>query len=445
MPKDSEGSHKHGRTHLSRRLSALLIIAPAVFMLVLAVQQHRSSVQASHAGISPSTNVIYAADVNQNPVTNESTIGRRSPKYIGSSNDIRDQLALLADKIERLESRGKGTSTVGQMGDFTAELYKLRRQLAIANEQVNQIVNEQQWVERTVAALSDGVCLIEGEYIFVDPETGQPLRYIRVQTEQDVFADGVSGPLVSAKHNDTDAEALLPLSTAGKGQLLAVRYTGTGFLIRKSGYIVTNRHVAKPWTIATEYESIIAAGYKAKHCRFRAFFPKQQIPFSLKIIADSQADDIALLHADLGQANIPILPCHVTNDNTQNDIENSSALRVGQTVIVLGYPTGFDMLLAKMSQDDLEQIVGTEGVSFDEMVENMAKRGLIEPVATRGMCGRVGSGKIIYDAPTTIGGSGAPVLGPSGEVVGINTALLKGFSGTNFGVPIDRALRLLKY
>ena len=60
------------------------------------------------------------------------------------------------------------------------------------------------------------------------------------------------------------------------------------------------------------------------------------------------------------------------------------------------------------------------------------------------MCGRVSEDKIIYDAPTAIGGSGGPVIGLDGKVVAINTALLRGFAGTNFGIPIQLGLQLLE-
>ena len=50
--------------------------------------------------------------------------------------------------------------------------------------------------------------------------------------------------------------------------------------------------------------------------------------------------------------------------------------------------------------------------------------------------------KLVYDAQTAIGGSGGPVLGSNGKVVAINTALLKGFAGSNFGIPITRAIEL---
>ena len=48
---------------------------------------------------------------------------------------------------------------------------------------------------------------------------------------------------------------------------------------------------------------------------------------------------------------------------------------------------------------------------MDEIALTMAQQGVIWPVGTRGMCGRVSEDKIIYDAPTAIGGSGGPVIG----------------------------------
>ena len=138
--------------------------------------------------------------------------------------------------------------------------------------------------------------------------------------------------------------------------------------------------------------------------------------------------------ADLRGQAIPVLPCET----------DPSKLRVGQTLVVLGYPTGFDMLLARLGQGELDEIMGDPPVSFDALAHNLAQRGMIQPVATRGMCGRIGRGRVVYDAATAIGASGAPVLNVDGKVVAINTALMKGFAGTNFGVPIDRALGLLE-
>ena len=51
--------------------------------------------------------------------------------------------------------------------------------------------------------------------------------------------------------------------------------------------------------------------------------------------------------------------------------------------------------------------------------------------------------RVVYDAETTHGGSGGPVLGLNGEVQAINTAILTDFGGSNLGIPAAEARRLL--
>lgn len=279
-----------------------------------------------------------------------------------------------------------------------------------------QVARHPDWAEKMVAKLCNGVCLIQGEYMFINPETGQPLRRPEEAIDRSVDA------------------GVMALSATGAGPPLVVQYSGTGFLIDQRGYIATNRHVTEPWRFSDEYQAILQAGYKPQMLLFRAFFPGQAHPFNLTVKAVDKEEDIAILHSRLGGSAVPVLPCAGEPDN----------LKVGQTVIVLGYPTGFDLLLARMKRSELDRIVGSGGATFEEVGLKMAQRGLIQPTATRGMCGRVNAGRVLYDAPTAVGGSGAPVIGQAGKVVAINTALMKGFTGTNFGVPVSRILELLK-
>jgi S1-C subfamily serine protease len=72
----------------------------------------------------------------------------------------------------------------------------------------------------------------------------------------------------------------------------------------------------------------------------------------------------------------------------------------------------------------------------------LAALSLIRPSATCGHLGDVVGDKLVYDAPTAHGGSGGPVFNAHGEVIGINSAYIDGFSGGTLGVSVD-ALRPL--
>jgi len=67
----------------------------------------------------------------------------------------------------------------------------------------------------------------------------------------------------------------------------------------------------------------------------------------------------------------------------------------------------------------------------------LAALSLIRPSATYGHLGDVVGDKLIYDAPTAHGGSGGPVFNSRGEVIGINSAYMDGFSGGTLGVSVS--------
>jgi S1-C subfamily serine protease len=63
---------------------------------------------------------------------------------------------------------------------------------------------------------------------------------------------------------------------------------------------------------------------------------------------------------------------------------------------------------------------------------------------TQGHIGDILADKIVYDAQTTSGGSGGPLINRDGQVIGVTYAVVRGFGGSNFGVPIRYAQPLLK-
>src|SRR5262249_47041661 len=95
---------------------------------------------------------------------------------------------------------------------------------------------------------------------------------------------------------------------------------------------------------------------------------------------------------------------------------HGSAVR-GGPVVLLGYPTGIDAILARTGQDTLQSIATSTKGDPKEVMEELARRHLIRPVVTQGHIGDVLPDKIIYDAQTTSGGSGGPLFNSDGKVI----------------------------
>ena len=74
----------------------------------------------------------------------------------------------------------------------------------------------------------------------------------------------------------------------------------------------------------------------------------------------------------------------------------------------------------------------------------LAALSLIRPSTTCGHLGDVVGEKLIYDAPTAHGGSGGPVFNSNGEVIGVNSAYMDGFTGGTIGVSVDSLRPLLQ-
>jgi S1-C subfamily serine protease len=82
----------------------------------------------------------------------------------------------------------------------------------------------------------------------------------------------------------------------------------------------------------------------------------------------------------------------------------------GGPVVLLGYPTGLDAILARSGEETIRSIATATKGEPRAVVEELARRHLIRPVVTQGYIGDVLPDKIIYDAQTSIGGSGGPLF-----------------------------------
>jgi len=209
------------------------------------------------------------------------------------------------------------------------------------------------------------------------------------------------------------------------------RVSGTGFLIGK-GLMATNRHVAEPWYGDSEAQKLIDQGATAMLENLVVFFPGSPTPVTLSPAAVSKASDLAVLRVEDSDAvrNLPVLPLA------------KSAGAPGQLVTVIGYPMGIAGMVAKSPSSIYERLAYRH--NDISAASELAALSLIRPSTTCGHLGDVVGEKLIYDAPTAHGGSGGPVFNTKGEVIGVNSAYMDGFSGGTIGVSVDSLRPLLQ-
>jgi S1-C subfamily serine protease len=115
----------------------------------------------------------------------------------------------------------------------------------------------------------------------------------------------------------------------------------------------------------------------------------------------------------------------------------------GEPVISMGYATGLAGILARTDEGTAQQILARSGGDVSQVLAELARRDLIHPIITQGHIGDILPDKIVFDAQTTSGGSGGPLFNRQGNVIGVTYASLKGFGGSNFGIPIRFSESLL--
>lgn len=157
---------------------------------------------------------------------------------------------------------------------------------------------------------------------------------------------------------------------------------GSGVIIAPDGYVLTNDHVVhgtKQLTVSLTNGASHAAA----------------------LVGTDPATDLAVIRAD--SANLPFAT-----------LGESAALRVGQLVIAIGNPFGF------------QSTVSTGVVSALGRALRSRKGRLIENI-------------IQHTAPLNPGNSGGPLVDSRGRIVGLNTAIIMGAQGIGFSIPSDTA------
>ena len=171
-------------------------------------------------------------------------------------------------------------------------------------------------------------------------------------------------------------------------RVLPTQGSGSGFLIDKEGNILTNYHV-----ISGARSVEVTLSDQSRH--------------PAKLIGRDRLSDLAVIKIDAGKE-LPYVK--------QGDSEN---LQVGQKVLAIGNPFGF------------------EGTLTTGVISSLGRN-------IRDQEGRLLEDVIQTDAAINPGNSGGPLLNALGEVIGINTAIFGQSSiGIGFAIPVNTAKSIL--
>ena len=169
-----------------------------------------------------------------------------------------------------------------------------------------------------------------------------------------------------------------------------VEGAGSGFLIDPRGYILTNNHVVEG---AQTIEVVLG----------------DQSRYPAKFIGADQRNDVALIKIEPKGKALPVL-----------QLGDSGTIQVGQKVLAIGNPFGFQSTLTTGVVSALGRTVQTSQTTFiDEAIQT--------------------------DAAINRGNSGGPLINSHGEVIGINSAIYTPTgttAGIGFAIPINTAKRI---
>ncbi len=235
-----------------------------------------------------------------------------------------------------------------------------------------------------------------GSWVFISSGLVSPDKAINTTNSTTIVTNEEKSTSRVAEKMSPSVVSITTTTVKSNGyQQMTSQGAGTGVIISKDGYILTNKHVASG---ASDFSVVTSEGHIYDDVTFVGADPLNDLAF-IKI-NDSSED---LIPADLG---------------------DSFNLRIGQKVLAIGNALGEyqNSVTSGIISGKGRPIVADDGTSDGASLENLLQT----------------------DAAINQGNSGGPLVNLDGEVIGINTAVAADAQGIGFAIPINATKGLVK-
>jgi DNA-binding response OmpR family regulator len=390
------------------RVGALVTVTVVVIAVVVSFSFHSRTQQQN-------SRVYAAISKLQTGILTQQMLMERSRRVLEDGEGNRS-----ASNPQKVELQKKSEELRSQLaGNKTENASALQSQLVAVESRLEKLESEGKVAQTIIRTYEPSVCLIHVVLAFAEHTTGLRLHYVAVTSDGAPKTDDHNNPI---------------LSLTGTGPEVHLDVFGTGFVASASGQILTNHHVAEPWWQDEDLKEMFDQGLEPVIVEMTAYFPGVPRGIAITTQKISSEADVAVLKADISGLGIRQIAL----------ADGRHATVSGRPVVLLGYPTALDAILARAGAETLQSIATASKGDPKQVMEELARRNLIRPVTTQGHIGDVLPDKIVYDAQTTSGGSGGPLFDDQGKVIGINFAMVREFGGSNFAIPVGYGEALLK-
>lgn len=330
--------------------------------------------------------------------------------------ELQQQIRVGADQLEGFtRALARARAEALNPGDLKGLRDELENKLTLSERRLGELEKRTDATSRVIAEARSSVFFLQGAYAFRELSSQRYLRHM-----VDSAGKTILSPFGQPR-----------LTLEGEGPVAERQFTGTGFALRQEGTLITNRHVALPWENDATVSAMTDQGFEPVMIKQVAYVNGTPEAYAVELVAASDEADLALLRL-VGATNLPV--------GLQLADKTPAA---GAEVILMGFPTGLRSMLAQSGKEFVEELQKSKDTNFWNVALKLAEKGYIAPLSSRGIVSQTTRDTIVYDADTTHGGSGGPVLDIEGRVVAVNAAILPEYGGSNLGVPVSYVKNLL--